>query len=124
MEPCEVIESCAAVMEPRASARDVLLYRELVFLQLPVEGGAADAQEIRRNGAIALGVFQCIYDGVPLHLIERKNRWAASLFRSPVLVGGSLAGRLAQVVCPYRHGHKLGLLGQQMVVQHGRQLRY
>ena len=61
-----------------------LLYRldrELILLQLAVQRGAPDAQQIGRDGAIALGVCQRFHDGLPFHLSQRNDRRACA-FRS------------------------------------------
>ena len=36
---------------------------DFVFLELAIEGGASDSQEMRGDGAVPFGVFEGMYDG-------------------------------------------------------------
>src|SRR5690242_16294384 len=46
---------------------------QAVLFQFAIESGAADAEQVSRHVAVALGVFQSLADGALFHLRQRND---------------------------------------------------
>ena len=56
-----------------AAARPFASGRQLIFLQLAVERGAADPQQVGSDGAVAFGVLESVEDGTAFQDMQRHD---------------------------------------------------
>src|ERR1700733_6232770 len=88
------------------------LNSELVLLQLPVQGGASNSEQIGGDSAIAFGIRECVEDGLPLHLRQRNDRRADTLRCVAVLMSQGFAGWLWYGLVSHGNRERLSLLRQ------------